>query len=114
MLLDLKKHHRFDRTLVVVATEFGRPPEFDSRGGRGHYSKAFSMVLAGGGLLTGQVVGETNELGSQIVQDPISVADFNATIYTAMGIDPSRMRYDGDRPIPITDSGKPIERLFTS
>ena len=114
LLLDLEKHNRLDRTLVVVATEFGRPPEFDSRGGRGHYSKAFSMVLAGGGLHTGQVVGVTDELGKEIVQDPVSLADFHATIYASMGIDPSKVLYDGDRPVPITDSGTPIERLFTS
>ncbi|MAV37587.1 MAG: hypothetical protein CMJ59_19265 [Planctomycetaceae bacterium] len=114
LLLDLEKHQRLDRTLVVVATEFGRPPEFDSRGGRGHYSKAFSMVLAGGGLRTGQVVGQTDAMGREIVQDPVSLADFHATIYAAMGIDASRVLYDGDRPVPITDSGKPIDRLFGS
>ncbi|MFP6650566.1 MAG: DUF1501 domain-containing protein [Pirellulaceae bacterium] len=114
LLVDLEKHKRLDRTLVVIATEFGRPPEFDNRGGRGHYSKAFSMVLAGGGLQTGQVVGVTDELGKEIVQDPVSLADFHATIYAAMGIDPSRELYDGNRPVPITDSGKPIERLFRS
>jgi hypothetical protein len=114
LLVDLEKHQRLDRTLVVVATEFGRPPEFDSRGGRGHYSKAFSMVLAGGGLKTGQVVGVTDELGREIVQDPVSLADFHATIYAAMGIDPSGLLYDGDRPVPITDSGRPIKRLFAS
>ena len=112
LLLDLEKHQRLDHTLVVVATEFGRPPDFDARGGRGHYSKAFSMVLAGGGLQTGQVVGVTDELGKEILQDPVSLADFHATIYAAMGIDPSGELYDGNRPVPITDAGTPIERLF--
>ena len=114
LLLDLEKHGRLDRTLVVVATEFGRPAQFDNRGGRGHYSKAFSMVLAGGGLQTGQVVGVTDELGQEIVQEPVSLADFHATIYAAVGIDPSKELFDGDRPVPITDAGKPIERLFSS
>ena len=113
LLLDLEKHQRLDHTLVVVATEFGRPPDFDARGGRGHYSKAFSMVLAGGGLQTGQVVGVTDELGKEILQDPVSLADFHATIYAAMGIDPSGELYDGNRPVPITDAGIPIERLFS-
>jgi len=113
LIMDLEKHKRLDRTLVVVATEFGRPPEFDNRGGRGHYSKAFSMVLAGGGLQTGQVVGVTDELGKEILQDLVSLADFHATIYAAMGIDPSGLIYDGNRPVPITDSGTPIKRLFT-
>jgi arylsulfatase A-like enzyme len=72
------------------------------------------MVLAGGGLQTGQVVGVTDELGQEIVQEPVSLADFHATIYAAVGIDPSKELFDGDRPVPITDAGKPIERLFSS
>ena len=42
LITDLEKRKRLDKTLIVVATEFGRPPEFDGGGGRGHYSKAFS------------------------------------------------------------------------
>jgi uncharacterized protein (DUF1501 family) len=51
-----------DSTLVVVATEFGRPAAFDSGGGRGHQSTAFSALLAGGGLRNGQVIGITDDL----------------------------------------------------
>ena len=113
LILDLEKHRRLDKTLIVVATEFGRPPEFDAGGGRGHYSKAFSMVLAGGGLRTGQVVGVTDELGREILQDPVSVPDFHATVYAAMGIDPAKELYDDVRPVPLTDHGRPIRSLFS-
>ena len=113
LVVDLERNQRLDKTLIVVATEFGRPPEFDAGGGRGHYSKAFSMLLAGGGLRTGQVVGVTDELGKQILQDPVSVADFHATIYTAMGIDPAKELYDDVRPVPITDHGRAIRQLFS-
>jgi len=112
LIQDLERRNRLDRTLVVVATEFGRPPEFDSGGGRGHYSKAFSVLLAGGGLRTGQVVGVTDELGKTILERPVSVPDLHATIYAALGIDPSKELYDGDRPVPITDHGTPVEVLF--
>ncbi len=112
LLEDLERHQRLDRTLVVVATEFGRPPEFDGGGGRGHYSKAFSMVLAGGGLKTGQAIGTTDELGKEILDTPVSIPDFHATIYQALGIDPSKELYDGVRPVPITDRGKPIAQCF--
>ncbi|GIW92794.1 MAG: hypothetical protein KatS3mg110_0835 [Pirellulaceae bacterium] len=112
LLLDLERRQLLDRTLVVVATEFGRPPEFDAGGGRGHHSKAFSVVLAGGGLRTGQVIGQTDELGRAIVEEPVSVPDFHATIYAAVGIDPTKELYDGDRPVPITDQGTPVARLF--
>jgi uncharacterized protein (DUF1501 family) len=112
LLLDLERHNRLDETLVVVATEFGRPPEFDGGGGRGHYSKAFSMVLAGGGLKTGQAIGVTDELGKTIVSTPVSIPDFHATIHTALGIDPAKELYDGDRPVPITDRGQPVREAF--
>ncbi|MCA9175352.1 MAG: DUF1501 domain-containing protein [Planctomycetales bacterium] len=112
LLVDLERRGRLDKTLVVVATEFGRPPEFDGGHGRGHYSKAFSCVLAGGGLRTGQAVGVTDELGKKILEQPVSVPDFHATIYAALGVDPHRELYDGVRPVPITDRGTPIASLF--
>ncbi len=112
LLLDLERHKLLDTTLVVVATEFGRPPEFDGGGGRGHQPGAFSVVLAGGGLRTGRVVGQTDELGKKIVNQPVSVPDLHATIYCALGIDPAHELYDGNRPVPITDLGRPIRELF--
>ena len=60
----------------------------------------------------GQAIGQTDELGKNIVNRPVSVADFHATIYAAMGIDPSEELYDGDRPVPITDHGQPVRELF--
>jgi hypothetical protein len=113
LLVDLEKHKRLEKTLVVIATEFGRPPEFDVGGGRGHQSRAFSIVLAGGGLKSGQAVGVTDELGKKIVSRPISVADLHATIHTALGIDPAKELYDGQRPVPITDHGVPVREVLS-
>ncbi len=110
---DLARVGRLDSTLVVVATEFGRPPEFDSGGGRGHQSGAFSGVLAGGGLRTGRVIGATDDLSKKIVDRPVSIADFHATIYNALGINPGKQLDAGGRPVPITDHGKPIAELFS-
>jgi hypothetical protein len=112
LLRDLEQRKRLDKTLIVVATEFGRPPEFDGGGGRGHQSKAFSGVLAGGGLRTGRAIGVTDELAKTIVADPVSIPDFHATIYAALGIDPTGTLYADERPVPITDNGKPIAALF--
>lgn len=109
---DLESKKLLDKTLIVVTTEFGRPPEFDSGGGRGHQGTAFTCVLAGGGLRHCGAYGETDELGKKIVRDPVSVPDFFATIHAAVGVDYSKNLYDGDRPVPMTDMGKPIERLF--
>ncbi|MDX1981817.1 MAG: DUF1501 domain-containing protein [Bryobacteraceae bacterium] len=112
LLLDLEKNKLLDTTLVVIATEFGRPPEFDSGGGRGHQSEAFSMVLAGAGLRTGRAIGATDELAKNVVDRPVTVPDFHATIHCALGIDPSKNLYAGDRPVPVTDHGQPIREIF--
>lgn len=110
---DLEQRKMLDRTLVVVATEFGRPPEFDGQGGRGHQSTGFSTVLFGGGVRGGQAIGATDEIGKEIVERPISIPDFHATIHRALGIDPDKHLMSPDkRPIPITDFGQPVEELF--
>ena len=112
LVLDLERCKLLDKTLVVVASEFGRPAGFDGGGGRGHHAKAFSVALAGGGLRNGTAVGETDELAQKAVSRPISVPDLHATIYAALGIDPGEELYAGDRPVPITDGGKPVTGLF--
>ncbi len=112
LLTDLEAKRLLDKTLIVITTEFGRPPEFDSGGGRGHQGTAFSCVLAGGGLNHRGAFGETDEIAKKIVAHPVSVPDFFATICAAVGVDYSRNLYDGDRPVPITDQGQPIVDLF--
>ena len=112
LMEDLAAHQMLDKTLIVVTGEFGRPPEFDGGGGRGHQGTTFSCVLAGGGLNHCGAYGETDELSKAIVSDPVSVPDFFATIHAALGIDWTKYMYDGDRPVPITDNGHPIAKLF--
>lgn len=109
---DLEAKKLLDSTLVVITTEFGRPPEFDGGGGRGHQSTAFSSVLFGGGMKTGQVIGETDDLAKKITRRPVSIADFHATLFHSLKIDPTVELYDGDRPVPLTDHGKPVAELF--
>ena len=112
LVLDLESKQLLDRTLVVVSTEFGRPAGFDGRGGRGHHSGSFSVVLAGGGLKLGQAIGQTDERAMKILSDPISVPSLFATICASMGIDASKELYAGERPVPITDQGQPIRAAF--
>lgn len=112
LIRDLEAKQMLDKTLIAVTTEFGRPPEFDSGGGRGHQGTAFTCVLAGGGLKHCGAYGQTDEMGKKIVANPVSVPDFFATIHAALGIDYSKNLYDGDRPVPITDMGQPIASLF--
>jgi len=112
LIMDLEEKRMLDKTLILITTEFGRPPEFDSGGGRGHQGSAFSCVLAGGGLNHCGAYGETDELGKKIVDDPVSVADLFATIHAAVGVDYTKNLYDGDRPVPVTDMGQPIAKLL--
>lgn len=114
LVSDLEEKRLLDKTLIVITTEFGRPPEFDSGGGRGHQGTTFSCVLAGGGLKHRGAWGETDEVAKKIVADPVSVPDFFATIFAAVGVDYRKNLYDGDRPVPITDRGQPIAALFAS
>ena len=113
LLEDLEARRLLDKTLVVVSSEVGRPPEFDSGGGRGHQGKTFSCVLAGGGLRHCGAYGQSDDLGKSIVADAVSVPDLFATIHAALGIDYTKNLYDGDRPVPITDGGVPVARLFS-
>ena len=112
LIVDLEEKRLLDKTLIVITTEFGRPPEFDSGGGRGHQGAAFTCVLAGGGLRHRGAWGETDDRGKKIASHPVGVPDFFATICAAVGVDYRKNLYDGDRPVPITDRGQPIRSLF--
>ena len=112
LIADLEDKKLLDKTLIVVGTEFGRPAAFDGRGGRGHQGTTFSMVLAGGGLKHCGAYGVTDDLAKDIVEKPVPLADFHATIHAALGINPNKELMDGSRPVPITDGGKPVASLF--
>ena len=113
LISDLQHKRLLEKTLIVITTEFGRPPEFDSGGGRGHQGRAFTCVLAGGGLNHSGAYGVTDELSKRVLENPVSVPDFFATICGAVGIDYTKNLYDGDRPVPITDNGTAIADLFS-
>lgn len=112
LISDLKANSLLDKTLIVIASEFGRPSTFDGGGGRGHYGKCFTVMLAGGGLRTGQCVGTTDELAMNIVTEPCGVPDLFATILATMGVNPGKNLMDGERPVPVTDGGKAVAKLF--
>lgn len=112
LIEDLESQRLLDKTLVVLGTEFGRPAEFDGRGGRGHQGSTFSLLVAGGGLRHRGAYGVTDDLSKKIVESPVSLADFHATIHAALGTDPGLELRDGARPVPLTDGGKPVGVLF--
>ncbi len=111
---DLKKRGLLDDTLVVCATEFGRTPWTDNTKGRNHYARAFSSLLAGGGVRGGITYGETDEHGIDIIADPCHVHDFHATILHLLGLDHTRLTYRyGGRNFRLTDvAGKVVEEII--
>ena len=118
LIKDLKQRGLLDETLVVWASEFGRTPLGENRGGsesvtgRDHHPFAFSIFMAGGGIKGGQVYGETDEIGWAPVKDPVHVNDFHATLLHLFGIDHLRLthRFQG-RDFRLTDvAGKVIDR----
>ena len=112
LITDLEAKGLLDKTLIAIGTEFGRPGQFDGGGGRGHQSAVFSLVLAGGGLKHRGAYGATDDLAGKPVEHAVSVPDFHATIYAALGVNPSKELVNSSRPVPITDGGKPIAALF--
>jgi hypothetical protein len=91
---DLKQRGMLDDTLVVWGGEFGRTPMVQGgNDGRDHHNRCFTMWLAGGGVKRGHVHGATDDLGFNVVQDPVHVHDLNATMLHLLGLDHERLTY---------------------
>ena len=92
LLRDLSDRGLLDSTIVACMGEFGRTPkiqwESPWNGGRGHWGKAFSAVVAGGGFQPGHVVGSTTATGEEVKERPIYPWDLAGSIYELLGIDP--------------------------
>jgi hypothetical protein len=113
LLPDLESRGLLEETLVVVASEFGRTPKINQNNGRDHYPKAFSTMLAGGGIRGGQVYGATNPSGAEVIAGKLQITDFNATIAYGLGmpLDKVVMSSTG-RPFTVADKGRPVTALF--
>ncbi len=110
---DLKSIGKFEETLIVLTTEFGRTPNINANKGRDHHPRCFSSVLAGGGIQGGAVYGVTDQNGYAVSEDPCSIEDFNATIFSAVGIRPGhRLHKPGGRPYLVANDGKAIDSLL--
>jgi hypothetical protein len=110
---DLAQRGMLDSTLVIVMSEFGRTPNINHLFGRDHWSKAWSVALAGCGLQMGAVVGKTNDNGTSVSDREVDARHLFHTYFRALGVD-STDNYPGlNRPIPIGDpAGEAIEELL--
>ena len=112
LINDLQQRGMLDSTLVVVATEFGRKPDFDGDG-RSHHPVCFSTVLAGGGTKAGFVYGKSDGAGYYVDDNAVSVGAFHASIALAAGMEIKKPALSpSGRPMSVGDGEDPILDLF--
>jgi uncharacterized protein (DUF1501 family) len=114
LLSDLKQRGMLDSTMVIWMGDFGRTPRTGKQGGRDHYPRAWTSVVAGGGLKGGQIVGHTDNEGGTVTERPISAVDFMATVCKGLGIDYTKDLYSREgRPMRVVAKGeKVISEVF--
>jgi len=119
LIKDLKQRGLLDSTLLVWGGEFGRTPMAEQQhswedAGRDHHPNCFSMWLAGGGIKGGQVIGKTDELGINGVEERVHVHDLHATMLHCLGMDHKKLTYRHmGRDFRLTDvSGKVVEKMI--
>lgn len=110
---DLKSGGLLENTTIVWMGEFGRTPKINPNGGRDHFPGAWTCVLGGAGIQGGSVVSKTSDDGMEVTDQPVTAADFLATLCQAVGIDPELENIGADRrPIKIVDGGTPIKDIL--
>lgn len=113
LIQDLDKRGILDETLIVVSTEFGRTPTINKNNGRDHYPKAFSMLMAGGGIKGGTVVGKTNEGATEVIEREVSPQDVFATIGSALNLPIHEEIYSSTkRPFTFANDGVTLSDIF--
>jgi len=111
LLADLAERRLLDETLVLCMGEMGRTPQVNAAQGRDHFTRCWSVALAGGGIAGGRVVGETD--GMAVKERPVTVQDLFATIYKSFGINPRKEHTTpGGRPLKLVDGGVPVGELL--
>jgi hypothetical protein len=117
LIEDLDIRGLLDETLVLWMSEHGRTPQIDSKppgAGRHHWSRVYSIALAGGGVARGKVVGSSDRIGGDVHSTPISPKDILASAFHLLGIDPHTTVPDRlNRPMPIAGDGVVRDELWT-
>jgi len=101
------------RVLLLVSGEFGRTPRVNKTGGRDHWGRLMSILMAGGGLKVGQVIGESTHKGEEPASRPVAPTDILATMYRHLGISTETQTItNAGRPVPLLPDGKPVQELI--
>jgi hypothetical protein len=113
LLEDLEQRGMLSSTLVVVLSEFGRTPTINRNLGRDHWSRAWSVALAGCGIRGGAAVGRTNANGTEVTDRQVHGGHLFHTYFRALGLDPRRNHFVNERPIPMADpQAAPIQEVL--
>jgi hypothetical protein len=105
LITDLSERGMLDETLVLVTTEFGRTPKINGNAGRDHWPQVFSIAMAGGGVKGGYIHGTSDPTGSTPEEDPFTVDNYAATVFSLIGVDPRKeLMADGGRPIRVVNN----------
>jgi uncharacterized protein (DUF1501 family) len=113
LITDLDRRGMLDKTMVMVTSEFGRTPKINKDAGRDHWPRVFSVAFAGGGFKRGHVYGSSDPTGSEPDQDPLTVENMAATVFSQLGIKPEKkLIAPGNRPIDIVRSGTVVADLL--
>jgi hypothetical protein len=114
LLKDLYESGRLQDTVVVTLSEFGRTIRVNNNAGRDHNPGLWSVLIAGGNIVGGQVYGKTSEGADSIVENPVKVGDLFATVYAALGFDKdAQIRDNLGRPSPLAgEKATPIAALL--
>jgi uncharacterized protein (DUF1501 family) len=114
LITDLQERGMLQDTLVIAMGEFGRTPWLNEARGRDHYSKAWSLAMAGGGIRGGVVLGQTDPMGFEVTQDAIDNRRLFATIFKTLGINSQEEYTLPDLPTfhRVEGNALPIEELL--
>ena len=108
LLDDLADRGTLHETLVLFLTEFGRQPLLNQFAGRDHLPDCYSVAFAGGGIRGGQVLGRSDRLAAEVLDDACGPADLHATVFHALGIDGQlTLSNPAGESVPLTD-GNPL------
>ena len=110
---DLDQRGMLEETLVVVLGDFGRTPKINANAGRDHWGHVMSVVVAGAGIASAQVIGSSEPTGGYPASRPFKPSDMSATIFHLLGIDPTSHIDVGGRPFKIT-KGEEIHDVLGS
>jgi hypothetical protein len=107
MVIDLDQRGLLDTTIFWVTSEFGRTPKVNGDGGRDHWARCYSNLIAGGGFARGKIYGASDATGAEPSRDALPLEDLLYTIYHQLGIDANKeLLAFGTRPIEIINGGK--------